>query len=389
MLKDRQLLVSPEPPSTLGVVTDATDSAFRCGVLFRGKQYACYSAGKNALAVNDLVSFWEIDGFFFCCKADAGYPTRFKRPMIEWAATHSHNLLLQYCVRKQANIFTYRLGAVEAVASEFSLVVGCWDGVSREMAVEYAGSAKSSTSFSVGEPVVCYRKSTGIYVVIGKLASITITPTSIDFGLVATGASSDAAVVDIVGAGLSENIVAATTPPFQVSLDELAWALAVEVTPSGGQIYLRFAPTASGIASGGVIASSGSFSASAGLSGTGFTPSPGVPVITLSSTFDLASIPLLERIPITIDYANITTPSYITCGANFIYLGETIDGPGDRRDIIPLTLSLIGTGTKTIYMWQISTFGGAPSPQPIFYYANAEAFLPFPGTIRDVYFKHP
>lgn len=166
---DRQLLVSPERTPTLGTVTRATDSSFNCEVSFRGRSYECKSAGKNALAVGDSVSFVQIDQTPWVIKSDALYPTRFKRPLTDWAGHHKYNLLLQYLISKGARKnYTFQFGTAQSVVSTNVLSVNCWDGRTRRLPVEYAGVAKTASDFSAGDQVLLFQKNNQNWVVIGK-----------------------------------------------------------------------------------------------------------------------------------------------------------------------------------------------------------------------------
>jgi hypothetical protein len=245
VLKDRQLIVSPGP--TTGVVTVGTDSNYDCLVSFRGRAVSARSMGKNTLAAGDIVSVADIDGLMFAIKQSAGYPTRYKRPLTDWAARHPANLLLQLCLRNAKKEYTYRLGVVSSVAGDNSLIVECWDGLSRQCPVEYADELRSSSAFEAGEAVVLHQKAPNNWIVIGKLAALSALPSSIDFGEIAVGGGSDPVAVDVAQIGSTAAIT--VTAPSSFAVGETsggAFSISVALPGAGGIFYAKATPLSVG-----------------------------------------------------------------------------------------------------------------------------------------------
>jgi hypothetical protein len=310
-LKDRQLIVSPG--QTTGTVTAPTDEIHMCSVLFRGKTYRAYSMGYNRLVAGDIVSFADIDGVPHVVKASAGYPTRFRRRLSEWAGRFRANMLLQLCMRNAKKVYTYRFGIVDSITGEHSLISHCWDGRMRELNVEYAGVLRSSSSFSEGDPIVLYQKPTKEWIVIGRLAVITVAPDAIDFGNVPCVIGSDPVAVEVIQLDSDSTISIAAPAHFQVSSGGPYNSTATLPAP-GGILNVKMVPTAKGTKMGPVLLSSVDASAEVIVLGLGQAN--------------------IQRSPDVIDFGNVisgqsSTPSTIIVSGNGTTDGITVSAPAE------------------------------------------------------------
>ena len=99
--------------------------------------------------------------------------------------------------------------------------------------------------------------------------TLSVNPTSIDFGTVVTGrTSSNTAQVNAFN--LTGNIAISTQAPFAVSLDGSNYNTSVSMPAAGGTLYVQFAPTAVGAATGSVSLTSGSVNQTLALTGNGY-----------------------------------------------------------------------------------------------------------------------
>ena len=99
-------------------------------------------------------------------------------------------------------------------------------------------------------------------------SEIFTTTTSINFGSIPTNVS----VVNsanIVGVGLTTDITATTTAPFEVSADNTTFGATATIPAAGGTLYVRYAPTTAGAHNGNVtLTSTGATSVQISLSGS-------------------------------------------------------------------------------------------------------------------------
>lgn len=98
-------------------------------------------------------------------------------------------------------------------------------------------------------------------------AEIFTTTTNINFGSIPTNVT----VVNsanIVGVGLTTDITATTTAPFEVSADNTTFGATATIPAAGGTLYVRYAPTTAGAHNGNVtLTSTGATSVQISLSG--------------------------------------------------------------------------------------------------------------------------
>ncbi len=92
-------------------------------------------------------------------------------------------------------------------------------------------------------------------------------PSSIVFPMILLNGTSSA-IVYVNGFQLTDPISASVTAPFEVSADNTTFSTSATLPATGGQLYVRFAPTVTGDATGTLVLSSGTATASVDLSGT-------------------------------------------------------------------------------------------------------------------------
>jgi len=99
--------------------------------------------------------------------------------------------------------------------------------------------------------------------------TIIAVPSTIDFGTLALGSTSDATVT-VSSYNLTAGVTATTTAPFTVSADGTTFATTASLAAAGGTLYVRYAPTAAGSDNGTVtLASTGATSVTIPVTGTG------------------------------------------------------------------------------------------------------------------------
>ena len=94
-------------------------------------------------------------------------------------------------------------------------------------------------------------------------------PSSIVFPMILLNGTSSA-IVYVNGFQLTDPISASVTAPFEVSADNTTFSTSATLPATGGQLYVRFAPTVIGDATATLVLSSGTATASVDLSGTCF-----------------------------------------------------------------------------------------------------------------------
>ncbi len=98
-------------------------------------------------------------------------------------------------------------------------------------------------------------------------AEIYTATTNIDFGTVSINATS-VNTINITGVVLTTDITATTTAPFEVSADNSTFGATATIPAAGGNLYVRYAPTAVGTHTGNVtLASTGATSVTINLTG--------------------------------------------------------------------------------------------------------------------------
>jgi hypothetical protein len=107
--------------------------------------------------------------------------------------------------------------------------------------------------------------------------TITVNPTSVDFGSTAVGISKNASV-DITTYNLTAAVTATTTAPFSVSADGTTYGTTASVAATGGTLYLQYTPTATGTSNGTVtLASTGATDVTVTLTGSAIECSTTLP----------------------------------------------------------------------------------------------------------------
>lgn len=179
---------------------------------FRGREYQVKSVAGNPLQVGDLCSLIDFGPLKYVVKSDAGYPTRWIRNLADWSEFPAA-LFMKYIMRENPKSADFKIGTTVETVSASILRVACWDGITRDLTVEYAGTVKSASSFSAGDPVVCYWKTGSEWVVIGRSATITVSPDPI------TGLGTNA--VTITQEGGTEGITISAPSPISASTASL------------------------------------------------------------------------------------------------------------------------------------------------------------------------
>ncbi|KOS05668.1 hypothetical protein AM493_06195 [Flavobacterium akiainvivens] len=111
--------------------------------------------------------------------------------------------------------------------------------------------------------------------VLPSVAIGTVTPDHLDYGNIAVGSTDTKTFTVAQGTGITGNITAATTAPFQVSLDNTTFSSSVSfANPASGSprtIYVKYSPAAAGQHTDGVTVSVGSVSKTVIVGGTGIS----------------------------------------------------------------------------------------------------------------------
>lgn len=141
--------------------------------------------------------------------------------------------------------------------------------------------------------------------------TISTSTTSIDFGTVNTNTTETETVI-VVGAALTANITATTAAPFEVSADNTTFGTTATIPATGGNLYVRYAPTTAGTHNGNVALTSGT--ASASITVTGFA---------IDCAAGISSLPFLH------DFNDGIVPPYCWNYDNENYMGAITIEEGD------------------------------------------------------------
>ena len=99
--------------------------------------------------------------------------------------------------------------------------------------------------------------------------TISVNPTSADLGVVLLGNSSAAQTFTLINYNLTADVTASTTAPFEVSADGNNFASTATIPAAGGNLYVRYTPTAAGTDNGTItLSSTGAPSVTISLTGT-------------------------------------------------------------------------------------------------------------------------
>lgn len=95
---------------------------------------------------------------------------------------------------------------------------------------------------------------------------IVTNPSALDFGEINLPGTASAPI-SITGYNLTENLTATVTAPFEISANGTSYSSSITITPSGGTLYVRYAPTAQGTHNGTLTLTSGTTTATVPLTG--------------------------------------------------------------------------------------------------------------------------
>jgi len=125
---------------------------------------AAYPAGTQVKPV-------QLGAEWFFLPSTSKYPASYIEPLSAWAERSREALFLKYILERSncAQHRVYSRGRVVAVANEYQLTVICWDGVTRQLPVDYMGSA-GSNGFASGDTCLVYDSGTQ-KIVLGRLGS--------------------------------------------------------------------------------------------------------------------------------------------------------------------------------------------------------------------------
>ena len=99
--------------------------------------------------------------------------------------------------------------------------------------------------------------------------TISVNPTSANLGVVLLGNSSAAQTFTLTNYNLTADVTASTTAPFEVSADGNNFASTATIPAAGGNLYVRYTPTAAGTDNGTItLSSTGAPSVTISLTGT-------------------------------------------------------------------------------------------------------------------------
>ena len=101
-------------------------------------------------------------------------------------------------------------------------------------------------------------------------ASLTVDPTSIDFGSVLVGETATKTAT-VMAFNLTEGIVINAEEPFTVSNDGITYGAACSISDAGGIFYVQFTPTSTDAVEGTVTLTSGELTATIALAGSGYS----------------------------------------------------------------------------------------------------------------------
>ncbi|MDR1847140.1 MAG: choice-of-anchor J domain-containing protein [Bacteroidales bacterium] len=104
----------------------------------------------------------------------------------------------------------------------------------------------------------------------GALEIINVSAPNLAFGYVQVGSSYTSYGMSITTVGLTNPVSVTTSAPFEVSNDGTSFATTATIPATGGSLYVKFTPTAVGLATGTVSLTSGSGSATISLTGSGY-----------------------------------------------------------------------------------------------------------------------
>jgi len=159
---------APAPVTRAIVLGSAGDNVYR--VRFEGQEISCRSAGNNAIANGTAVSIIDMQPHPWIVAASAGYESRISRQLAPFFKTKPASALLLYWMRNNPRDYLYRPGVCLGHPALYTMRVSCWDGVTRDMGVEYAGAQVASSGIPAGDPVICWQKEPNRWVVLGRSA---------------------------------------------------------------------------------------------------------------------------------------------------------------------------------------------------------------------------
>jgi hypothetical protein len=201
------------------------------------------------------------------------------------------------------------------------------------------------------------------------VASLTFSPASLSFGNVNLNAA-DTLAYTVTGSNLEAGITLSASSPYTLSTDSLQFSASATLLANGGKVFVRLAPTTTGLFSGTIIHTSGDLQQNYSVSGTGFDQvSSIIPIAQARTQAVGANVTVAGRITVANQFGG---PSYLqdaTGGIPVFYfplstsvvIGDSVivTGPigvfNDQKQIS-------GSG---ITFTKVETTPSAPAPQVI------------------------
>jgi hypothetical protein len=159
----------PPTPGSVGIVRSVSGSTAQ--VYFQGSTLTARYPASGTLVAGDSVSVVNTEGMWWALKSSAGYPSRYPRPLADFAGTNPASVLLCYLLKDNPRTYTYRACVVLAVLSTALLSISMGDRT-LSVGVEYAGVSQTTTGISAGDTVLAYQRNPGDWVALAK-ASVT------------------------------------------------------------------------------------------------------------------------------------------------------------------------------------------------------------------------
>lgn len=170
-IQDPTFVIQPEKTKPVTSATVLMDNGDGTAIVnFRGGIIEARIAGVKNLAIGTRCSFVQFSdsGECWVIPAYGQYPTRWPRPLKDVFPKCPNAASLIYLAKDNPKNYDYKPGIFLSPTNETSANIKCWDNIVRDLKIEFAGSPRKSSAFENGERVLCYQKSSGDWIVIGK-----------------------------------------------------------------------------------------------------------------------------------------------------------------------------------------------------------------------------
>lgn len=166
MLLDPTFTIQPDNPGSFARVESGLTSEEKYRIAFRGQVYECWPIVDVSYAIGDRVRFIQIGNAVGFSPVEDGFPTRWRRPLSDWAPSHSANLALRYVLRNNPRHFTYSRGTISELIDGKTVRV-TKNGLKNVLRAEFPSNRFSAIDFYVGDSCLIYSQVPGREVVIG------------------------------------------------------------------------------------------------------------------------------------------------------------------------------------------------------------------------------